>query len=112
MLAKICEGIPDAIAQLKAVGGHFLAEFKYDGQRAQIHLLADSTVGISLHFSCPTSSRCEKRTKRLLLCPLTCLPLLKTLFQQRPLKGQITGFERHGQWHIDSPIGRWHGGEF
>jgi hypothetical protein len=44
MLAKICEGIPDAIAQLRDHGGRFLAEFKYDGVRAQIHLLPDSTV--------------------------------------------------------------------
>ncbi len=44
MLAKICEGIPDAISQLRAGGGRFLAEFKYDGVRAQIHLLPDGTV--------------------------------------------------------------------
>ena len=41
MLAKICEGIPDALRQLK---GDFLAEFKYDGQRSQIHLLPDGSV--------------------------------------------------------------------
>ena len=44
MLAKICEGIPDAIAQLRDHGGRFLAEFKYDGVRAQIHLLEDGMV--------------------------------------------------------------------
>ena len=44
MLAKICEGIPDAIAQLRDHGGRFLAEFKYDGVRAQIHLLEDGSV--------------------------------------------------------------------
>lgn len=44
MLAKICEGIPDAIAQLRDTGGRFLAEFKYDGVRAQVHLLDDGTV--------------------------------------------------------------------
>ena len=41
MLAKICEGIPDALRQLK---GDFMAEFKYDGQRSQIHLLPDGSV--------------------------------------------------------------------
>ena len=45
MLAKICEGIPDALAQLKDKGATFLAEYKYDGQRAQIHLLPDGSVG-------------------------------------------------------------------
>ncbi len=44
MLAKICEGIPDALAQLKDKGATFLAEYKYDGQRAQIHLLPDGSV--------------------------------------------------------------------
>lgn len=41
MLAKICEGIPDALRQLR---GEFLAEFKYDGMRCQVHLLADGRV--------------------------------------------------------------------
>ena len=41
MLAKICEGIPDALRQLK---GDFIAEFKYDGMRSQIHLLPNGTV--------------------------------------------------------------------
>lgn len=41
MLAKICEGIPDALRQLK---GDFLAEFKYDGMRSQIHLLPNGSV--------------------------------------------------------------------
>jgi hypothetical protein len=31
MLAKISEGIPDAVRQLK--GAPFLAEYKYDGER-------------------------------------------------------------------------------
>ena len=44
MLAKICDGIPDAISQLRDRGGRFLAEFKYDGVRAQIHLLPDGMV--------------------------------------------------------------------
>ena len=34
MLAKICEGIPDALRQLEGVA--VLAEYKYDGQRAQV----------------------------------------------------------------------------
>ena len=37
MLAKICEGIPDAMRQL--AGMAVLAEYKYDGQRAQVTLL-------------------------------------------------------------------------
>ena len=41
MLAKICEGIPDALSQLR---GEFLAEFKYDGQRSQIHMLPNGSV--------------------------------------------------------------------
>ena len=35
MLAKICEGIPEALRQL--AHAPFLAEHKYDGQRAQVH---------------------------------------------------------------------------
>lgn len=53
MLAKISEGIPDAIKQLK--GAPFLAEYKYDGTRAQIHLLPDSTVKVF-------SRNCEDKT--------------------------------------------------
>lgn len=53
MLAKISEGIPDAIKQLK--GAPFLAEYKYDGTRAQIHLLPDNTVKIF-------SRNCEDKT--------------------------------------------------
>ncbi|KAK9829240.1 hypothetical protein WJX72_004715 [[Myrmecia] bisecta] len=44
MLAKISEGIPDVLKQLK--GEAFLAEYKYDGQRAQIHMLPDRSVRI------------------------------------------------------------------
>ncbi|PSC70071.1 DNA ligase [Micractinium conductrix] len=36
MLAKPCEGTPDALRQLK--GAPFVAEWKYDGVRAQVHL--------------------------------------------------------------------------
>lgn len=53
MLAKISEGVPDAIKQLK--GAPFLAEYKYDGTRAQIHLLADNSVKIF-------SRNCEDKT--------------------------------------------------
>ena len=53
MLAKICEGIPDALRQLGSTP--FLAEHKYDGQRAQIHLLADGTVKVF-------SRNCEDRS--------------------------------------------------
>lgn len=42
MLAKISEGVADAVRQLK--GSPFLAEFKYDGMRAQIHLLPGGQV--------------------------------------------------------------------
>ena len=52
MLAKISEGIPDAIKQLK--GAPFLAEYKYDGTRAQIHLL-DNSVKVF-------SRNCEDKT--------------------------------------------------
>lgn len=34
MLASITEGVGDAIQQLQ--GQHFLAEYKYDGIRAQV----------------------------------------------------------------------------
>lgn len=53
MLAKISEGIPDAIKLLKAAP--FLAEYKYDGTRAQIHLLSDNTVKVF-------SRNCEDKT--------------------------------------------------
>ncbi len=57
MLAKICEGIPDALAQLKDKGATFLAEYKYDGQRAQIHLLPDGSVRNYFRADSLTSSR-------------------------------------------------------
>ena len=53
MLAKISEGIPDAIKQLR--GAPFLAEYKYDGTRAQIHLLPDNSVKVF-------SRNCEDKT--------------------------------------------------
>ncbi|MEW5298883.1 MAG: hypothetical protein WDW36_001957 [Sanguina aurantia] len=56
MLAKISEGVADALRQLhlgtagsgdvSGNGSSCLAEYKYDGQRAQIHLLADGSVRI------------------------------------------------------------------
>ena len=42
MLAKITEGVPDCVEQLG--GGAFLAEFKYDGVRAQIHVFSSGEV--------------------------------------------------------------------
>ncbi|GAB4816048.1 hypothetical protein N2152v2_003094 [Parachlorella kessleri] len=53
MLAKITEGIPDAIKQLK--GAPFLAEYKYDGMRAQIHMLPGGQVKVF-------SRNCEDRS--------------------------------------------------
>ncbi len=53
MLAKICEGLDDALAMLS--GHAFLAEYKYDGMRAQIHVLEDGRV-------CVFSRNCEDRT--------------------------------------------------
>eukprot|EP00803_Ostreobium_quekettii_P008788 evm.model.scf_1474EXC.2 EVM.evm.TU.scf_1474EXC.2 scf_1474EXC:16266-31624(-) len=53
MLAKISGGLEDAVGQLR--GAPFLAEYKYDGQRAQVHLLADGSVSIF-------SRRCEDKT--------------------------------------------------
>lgn len=44
MLAKICEGLQDGLRQLGP--GAFLAEYKYDGQRAQVHLAAGGAVKV------------------------------------------------------------------
>eukprot|EP00884_Botryococcus_braunii_P017318 jgi/Botrbrau1/426/Bobra.110_2s0076.1 len=44
MLAKIVDDIPDALKQVAGQGA--LAEYKYDGVRAQIHLLPDASVKI------------------------------------------------------------------
>lgn len=56
MAAKICEGIPDAIAMLLRSGhGSFLAEFKYDGFRAQLHMLSDGSVRLRSPFAQPSS---------------------------------------------------------
>ena len=43
MLAKICEGFSDAVRQLR--GAPFIAEHKYDGMRAQVHLAPGGQVG-------------------------------------------------------------------
>ncbi|KFM27440.1 DNA ligase 1 [Auxenochlorella protothecoides] len=53
MLAKISEGVADAIAQLK--GAPFLAELKYDGMRSQIHVLLGGEVKVF-------SRNCEDRS--------------------------------------------------
>lgn len=53
MLAKITEGIPDALRQMGTTP--FLAEHKYDGQRAQIHLLTGGEVKVF-------SRNCEDRS--------------------------------------------------
>ena len=79
MLAKICEGIPDAIAQLRDKGGRFLAEFKYDGVRAQVHLLPDGTVCAPL----PPTSRLAACTHAFTL-PFSP-PLCFRVSLQRPL---------------------------
>lgn len=55
MLAKICEGLEDAVQQMK--DAPFLAEFKYDGMRAQIHVIEGGQVRIF-------SRSCEDQTPR------------------------------------------------
>ena len=65
MLAKICEGIPDALGQLR---GEFLAEFKYDGQRSQIHLLPNGSVKLfsrNCEAPCGPCSPCFCRSRLL-----------------------------------------------
>ena len=54
MLASITEGVPDALRQLRAQA--FLAELKYDGIRAQIHLCAGGAVKLF-------SRNCEDRSQ-------------------------------------------------
>jgi DNA ligase 1 len=53
MLGKITTGIADAVSQLG--GARFLAEFKYDGVRSQIHVLSDGQIKVF-------SRNCEDRT--------------------------------------------------
>lgn len=48
MLARICEGIGSGVDMMR--GRPFLAEFKYDGQRAQVHVL-DRSAGRAKVFS-------------------------------------------------------------
>ncbi|KAL2645294.1 hypothetical protein R1flu_012881 [Riccia fluitans] len=55
MLAKITNGIPDLLKRFE--GQSFTCEYKYDGQRAQIHMLADGTFRIF-------SRNCEDTTGR------------------------------------------------
>jgi DNA ligase-1 len=54
MLASITEGVPDALRQLRGAR-RFLAELKYDGIRAQIHLQRDGAVKVF-------SRNCEDRS--------------------------------------------------
>jgi DNA ligase-1 len=54
MLARACSGPGDALRLLGR--GALLAEHKYDGQRAQVHLLAGGAVAIF-------SRNCEDRTQ-------------------------------------------------
>lgn len=45
MAARICEGVDDGLRLLGVPQcGPFLVEYKYDGVRAQIHLLPDGQV--------------------------------------------------------------------
>lgn len=55
MLAKISQGIADAIAQLK--GAPFVAEYKYDGVRAQIHLSASQILSTTAKSGDPIPSQ-------------------------------------------------------
>jgi len=55
MLARVAESVDSA---LKILGpGNILAEHKYDGRRAQIHLLPNGQVG-RWGVSCQVLSRC------------------------------------------------------
>lgn len=74
MLAKIVEGIPDALKQVAGQGA--LAEYKYDGVRAQIHLLPDRSVKIFSRNSEVTLSR---------LKPSILLPSQPLVSFQKPL---------------------------
>eukprot|EP00191_Tetraselmis_sp_GSL018_P013531 CAMPEP_0177586320 /NCGR_PEP_ID=MMETSP0419_2-20121207/5006_1 /TAXON_ID=582737 /ORGANISM="Tetraselmis sp., Strain GSL018" /LENGTH=1454 /DNA_ID=CAMNT_0019076197 /DNA_START=342 /DNA_END=4706 /DNA_ORIENTATION=+ len=46
MLAKAAEGITDALSAMGTTGGAVLGEYKYDGQRAQIHVTNERKVSI------------------------------------------------------------------
>lgn len=47
MAARICEGVDDGLRLLGVPQcGPFLVEYKYDGVRAQIHLLPDGQVRV------------------------------------------------------------------
>ena len=54
MLAKLCGSLGDLTSSL--AGRRFQADYKYDGQRAQLHLLADGTARVfSRHLEDMTS---------------------------------------------------------
>lgn len=62
MLAKAASGLTDSIAQLRTASSSFLAEWKYDGVRAQIHVLppaADASGDVAVKVF---SRNCEDRT--------------------------------------------------
>jgi DNA ligase-1 len=65
MLAKITEGFDDCVQQI--VGATVLSEFKYDGQRSQIHVSEDGQVWLSSRIStgkCWNSFCCKFRNHR------------------------------------------------
>nr|XP_043615439.1 DNA ligase 6 isoform X2 [Erigeron canadensis] len=55
MLAKITNGIPQVLKDFQ--GKAFTCEFKYDGQRAQIHKLADGSIRVFSRKGDETTSR-------------------------------------------------------
>ncbi|GAV87473.1 DNA_ligase_A_M domain-containing protein/DNA_ligase_A_N domain-containing protein/DNA_ligase_A_C domain-containing protein/DRMBL domain-containing protein/Lactamase_B_2 domain-containing protein [Cephalotus follicularis] len=55
MLAKIANGVPQALKRFQNIA--FTCEYKYDGQRAQIHKLMDGTVRVFSRNGEETTSR-------------------------------------------------------
>ena len=74
MLAKISQGIADAITQLK--GAPFVAEYKYDGVRAQIHLSASEFTSTAIDPGDPHQSNTaiipESSTGRVMVFSRNC----------------------------------------